>query len=63
MKYKNLDLERAAAEALEHLTSIGGEGGFIAVDARGIVVLPFNSDGMYRGHIFDDGEMSVEIYR
>ena len=50
MKYKNLDLETAAREALEHLTKIGGDGGFIAVDALGNVVLPFNCDGMYRGY-------------
>lgn len=63
MKYKNLDLESAAAEGLDHLTLIGGEGGFIAVDARGNVVLPFNSDGMYRGYINGKGKPNVEIYR
>jgi beta-aspartyl-peptidase (threonine type) len=63
MKYKNLDLERAAAEALDHLTLIGGEGGFIAADARGNVVLPFNSDGMYRGQITEGGDFLVQIYR
>ena len=62
MKYKNLDLESAARETLAYLTELGGEGGFIAVDARGNVVLPFNSDGMYRGHRTESSE-SVEIYR
>jgi L-asparaginase / beta-aspartyl-peptidase len=50
MKYKNLSLDAAARETIERLTEIGGEGGFIAVDALGNVVLPFNSDGMYRGY-------------
>jgi L-asparaginase / beta-aspartyl-peptidase len=63
MKYKNLNLEDAARETVEKLTEIGGEGGFIAVDARGNVVLPFNSDGMYRGFVKTDGEIVVEIYR
>lgn len=63
MKYKNLDLEHAAAEALDHLTSIGGEGGFIAVDARGNVALPFNSDGMYRGWLAGSEKINIEIYR
>ncbi|HVE57487.1 MAG TPA: isoaspartyl peptidase/L-asparaginase [Pyrinomonadaceae bacterium] len=63
MKYKNLSLENAADETIERLTEINGEGGFIAVDALGNVVLPFNSEGMYRGFITADGEMKVEIYK
>jgi beta-aspartyl-peptidase (threonine type) len=62
MKYKKLPLADAARETIEHLTSIGGEGGVIAVDADGNVTLPFNSQGMYRGHI-KDGRPVVEIYR
>jgi len=63
MKYKGLSLEQAARETIEHLTSIGGEGGLIAVDAHGNVTLPFNSEGMYRGHVTADGQINVEIYR
>jgi beta-aspartyl-peptidase (threonine type) len=62
MKFKGLDLATAAREALDHLTKIGGEGGFIAVDANGNVVLPFNSDGMYRGFRAESGS-GIEIYR
>lgn len=63
MKYKGLDIETAANETLERLTEIGGEGGFIAVDSRGNVVLPFNSEGMYRGWQNAAGGPLVEIYR
>jgi L-asparaginase / beta-aspartyl-peptidase len=63
MKYRGIDLLTAAKQAIEHLTDLGGEGGFIAVDANGNVALPFNSDGMYRGYYTADGEMSIEIYR
>jgi beta-aspartyl-peptidase (threonine type) len=63
MKYKNVSLEEAARETIEHLTKIGGEGGFIAVDAKGNLVLPFNSEGMYRGFVTDDKEISVDIYK
>ena len=63
MKYKNLSLESAANEVIENLREIGGEGGLIAVDALGNVVLPFNSDGMYRGFMTADGVLKVEIYR
>jgi beta-aspartyl-peptidase (threonine type) len=62
MKYKNLNLESAAAEVIENLAKIGGEGGLIAVDANGNVSLPFNSEGMYRGFRTSDGQMSIEIY-
>ena len=61
MKYKSLDLGAAANEALEHLTDIGGDGGFIAVDANGNVVLNFNCEGMYRGYRTANG-FAVNIY-
>ncbi|HEV8593745.1 MAG TPA: isoaspartyl peptidase/L-asparaginase [Pyrinomonadaceae bacterium] len=63
MKYKGLSLGVAAQETIDHLTEIAGEGGFIAVDSKGNVVLPFNSEGMYRGHVTDGGEVRVDIYK
>ena len=63
MKYKGLNLEDAARETIEHLAKIGGEGGLIAVDTLGNLVLPFNSEGMYRGWIGEDGEVNVSVYR
>jgi beta-aspartyl-peptidase (threonine type) len=62
MKYRNLSLLDAASEAIAHLGEIGGEGGLIAVDAAGNVVLPFNSEGMYRGFVTSDGEFEIQIY-
>jgi beta-aspartyl-peptidase (threonine type) len=63
IKFKGLSLEDAARETLQELTSTGGEGGFIAVDTEGNVVLPFNSEGMYRGWVGTDGEFNVGIYK
>ncbi len=63
MKYKNLSLSESANEVVENLREIGGEGGLIAVDAKGNVALPFNSEGMYRAFITSDGEPVVEIYQ
>src|SRR5688572_28719170 len=63
MKYKGVDLDTAANETLSRLTEIGGEGGFIAVDANGNVVLPFNCEGMYRGYITGESGVNVEVYR
>jgi len=63
MKYKGLSLDRAATEAIDRLTEIGGEGGLIAVDTRGNVVLPFNSEGMYRAMIRSGLPPEIDIYR
>ena len=63
MKYKGLNLDDAARETIEHLTSIKGEGGLIAVDSSGNVTLPFNSEGMYRGYVTQDGQIQTEIFK
>ena len=63
MKYKKLSLMESTNEVVENLREIGGEGGLIAVDAKGNVALPFNSEGMYRAFITSDGEPVVEIYQ
>ncbi|MBK9164894.1 MAG: isoaspartyl peptidase/L-asparaginase [Acidobacteria bacterium] len=63
MRYKEISLEDAARETIERLTEISGEGGLIAVDTHGNVTLPFNSEGMYRGHITGSNDlMVVDIY-
>lgn len=62
MKYKGIGLADSAKETIDHLTSIRGEGGLIAVDSIGNVVLPFNSDGMYRGWITEGGLAEIKIY-
>lgn len=49
MEYKGLPLQEAVRIVVqEKLVKIGGEGGLIAVDAAGNIVLDFNSEGMYR---------------
>jgi beta-aspartyl-peptidase (threonine type) len=62
MKYKHLSLETAANETIARLTAIGGEGGLIAVDGLGNFVLPFNSEGMYRGCVSSNSEFDISIY-
>ena len=42
---------RAAPEAMRMLERLGGNGGLIALDRRGGLAMPFNSEGMYRGWI------------
>ncbi len=62
MKYKGLSLDDAARETIEHLTTINGEGGLIAVDAAGNIALPFNSEGMYRGLVTLNSEFHIAIF-
>jgi beta-aspartyl-peptidase (threonine type) len=37
-------------------------GGLIAVDRSGRVAMPFNSEGMYRGQVSQDGVCHVAIF-
>lgn len=63
MKYLSTDLNTAAAGSIDYLAEIGGEGGLIAVDAKGNIAMPFNSEGMYRGSVSESGDFQIEIYR
>lgn len=64
MAYGGQTLEAAAREVVMNvLPAIGGRGGLIAVDARGNVSLPFNSEGMYRGHARVGEEPQTAIFR
>jgi len=59
----HVPLERAAAEVInQEIPSMGGNGGAIALDAKGNIAMPFNTDGMYRGWIGGDGVAHVAIY-
>jgi beta-aspartyl-peptidase (threonine type) len=62
MQYLGLSLRQAGLQTLDALTALGGRGGFIAVDRRGEVMLPFNSPGMYRGWIGPDQKRHIAIY-
>ncbi|MCB0561496.1 MAG: isoaspartyl peptidase/L-asparaginase [Lewinellaceae bacterium] len=63
MEYKGMSLEEAAHHAIhQRQLALGGDGGLIAVDAKGNVALPFNSAGMYRGWVREGEEAEVEIY-
>jgi beta-aspartyl-peptidase (threonine type) len=53
----------AAADAtLAEIAAIGGDGGLIVLDRQGNLAMRFNTTGMYRGNIGDDGVPRVAIY-
>ena len=62
--YRGMTVQQASDEVIhKKLESLGGKGGVIALDAKGNFAMPFNSEGMYRGWIGEDGKATVLIYR
>jgi L-asparaginase / beta-aspartyl-peptidase len=48
---------------LEELPALQGEGGVIAIDAAGEIVMEFNSEGMFRASRREGERPMVAIYR
>jgi beta-aspartyl-peptidase (threonine type) len=63
MELRGMSLAEAAERALADAQKLGGTGGVIAVDKDGNVTLPFNTSGMYRGYLGEDGKFVIEIYK
>ncbi|MBK8497305.1 MAG: isoaspartyl peptidase/L-asparaginase [Flavobacteriales bacterium] len=64
MSYKGLSLQEAVRVVVhEKLPPLDGDGGLIAVDLEGNVVLDFNCSGLYRGQVGNDGEFRTAIFR
>lgn len=63
MRHGKQTLNTAANAAIhDDLTAAGGTGGLIALDASGRLATPFNTEGMYRAWIDQDGRVTVKIY-
>jgi len=67
MEYKDLSLADAAKEVIQNkLPNIGdgkGNGGIIAIDHHGNMVMEFNTPGMYRATMNDKGELYVGMFK
>ena len=64
MEYGGASLQAAADRVVfDTLPAIQGKGGLIAVDPHGNVVLPFNTEGMYRGYARVGEPPVAAIYR
>lgn len=63
MEYKGLSVVEASKIALDKVGKMGGDGGLIAMDRKGNITMPFNTEGMYRGAITADGKIEVSIYK
>ena len=63
MEYQNKDIKTATQETIDEIGKMGGDGGVIALDTDGNIAMPFNTAGMYRGAVTEDGEVMIEIYK
>lgn len=63
MEYKRIGVAEASKIALAKAAKLGGDGGLIALDKKGNIAMPFNTEGMYRGTITADGKINVQIYK
>jgi len=63
LEYRGLALEAAVHEMLhEVLRGMGGDGGLIAIDHAGRVVMDFSTEGMFRGARDSNGRRDIAIY-
>ena len=62
-EYQNKDVKTATQEVMLEIEKLGGDGGMIALDKNGNVAMTFNTEGMYRGTVTEEGEINIEIYK
>jgi L-asparaginase / beta-aspartyl-peptidase len=63
MRFGGRSIGEAVREVvLGELPALGGEGGVIAIDARGEIAIEFNSEGMFRASRRQGEEMRIGIY-
>jgi len=62
MRYRGSSLAAATTAALRNVAQLGGDGGLVAVDRRGNVAMPFNTEGMLRACIDARGRRSIAIW-
>ncbi|HTL91180.1 MAG TPA: isoaspartyl peptidase/L-asparaginase [Steroidobacteraceae bacterium] len=63
VEYRGLTLEQAVRELLHTiLRKLGGDGGLIAIDHAGRIVMEFSTEGMFRGARDAAGRREIAIY-
>jgi len=64
MEFGKKTLKEASEEmVMKRLPALGGDGGLIGVDKNGNIVMPFCTEGMYRGFLKSDGTKEIKIYK
>ncbi|MGY0391094.1 isoaspartyl peptidase/L-asparaginase family protein [Bizionia sp. KMM 8389] len=63
MQYNGFTLQEATHEVIQNkLADLGGNGGVIAIDKNGHIVTEFNTPGMFRASMNQQGELTLGIY-
>jgi beta-aspartyl-peptidase (threonine type) len=62
MEYAGKSVAAASAATIAKVGQLGGDGGVIALDAKGNLAMEFNSPGMYRAHKLSGQPEVVAIY-
>lgn len=63
MEYAGKSLKDASKNVIQDkLTQLGGTGGIVALDHYGNPSMEFNTEGMYRAYMNDQGELILGIY-
>lgn len=64
MEHKGMTVQEASEEVIhKRILEINGDGGLIAVDAKGNIAMPFNTEGMYRAAKSSKGLDIISIYK
>lgn len=64
MEYKGLTLKEAAHLVIQKkLPELGGDGGVVAIDKNGNMVMEFNTQGMFRATMNDKGELYIGMFK
>ncbi|TXI38663.1 MAG: beta-aspartyl-peptidase, partial [Nitrosomonas sp.] len=62
VRLQQIPLAEAADRTLAEVAELGGDGGLIVLDTRGNCAMRFNTSGMFRGSIGDDGIARTGIF-
>ncbi|NOQ71195.1 MAG: beta-aspartyl-peptidase [Crocinitomix sp.] len=64
IEHKEMSLADAATEVISNrVLKLGGDGGLIAINAKGEIAMPFNTEGMYRASKSSNGVQKISIYK
>lgn len=64
IEYQQKSLKDATKSVIQNkLTKLGGTGGVVALDKYGNMSFEFNTAGMYRASMNDDGDLVLKIYK
>jgi len=63
IELKGLSVIEATKQVIDEIGKMGGDGGIITLNKEGDVAMEFNTEGMYRGVVDEDGNISVYIFK